>query len=546
MNLRRKLFAGGGGLVWLASLFILAAPEAGAETLSLDWTKTVNGAKYRHFDGRGVAIDSSGDVYVAGFTTTTTGLGAWVVMKMSADGTPLWSTVYHGYPDASGKGAEAYGIALDGSGNAWVVGTEMTAAAGSEDWLIRKYSPTGSLLASWTYNNSLSNWTDNAHAVAVNSSGQVAVVGSENRIDSAQGFNWRVIKYSSGGGILWSTDYNNPDDATANDEALAAAFDRNGNLFVAGYTDNTTARNTGNDVLVRKYTASGALAWSRTLGRESTDSEQANGVGLDASGNLFVVGQAENNNIVASSGTDWMVLKYSNDGELIWASYYSGPTPVAPLGSGGIDIARSVSVDSRGNAVVAGSEEFNDTTSPPSQKSNSRVLVFSPVAAIISGYSYNDPNNNDEVFMGVDCDQWGNVVAAGNMVWYYMDTDLRYRRNLYMAGFLRSGWPSRPPPAGPPEIEGEARLSRNAFSPARGQSLTVFVRPDAGEVVSVRVFTASGRRVLRLEGIRDGSDGWQELTWNGRDDEGRQVSRGVYLVNVVSGKLNQNLKVVVR
>jgi len=144
MKLNRGLFAGGGSLVWLASLFIAVVPPACAESITPSWSETIAGGLSRHFDGRSVAMDSGGDIYVAGFTTSPAGT-AWSVMKMSGTGAPIWATSYDVYPNPSNNTAAAYGVAIDGGGNAIVVGMEKTAVS-LEDWLVRKYSPSGSLI----------------------------------------------------------------------------------------------------------------------------------------------------------------------------------------------------------------------------------------------------------------------------------------------------------------------------------------------------------------------------------------------------------------
>jgi len=543
MKLNRDMFVGGGSLIWLASLFIAVAPPARAETITPSWSKTIAGGLSRHFDGRSVAMDSGGDIYVAGFTTSPAGT-AWSVMKMSGSGAPIWATSYDGYPNSSNNTAAAYGVALDGSGNAIVVGMEKTAVS-LEDWLVRKYSPSGSLVWSESYNSEANN-SDIAYGVAVNSSGEIAVVGSEFRGDIGEGYNWLVRKYNSSGILQWSRSYNNPETANGADSASGCSFDRNGNLFVAGYTDNQDS-GTGFDMMVVKYDASGNVAWSRTYGRLTNDNEQATAVGADADGNCLVAVSADNNITTPTTGTDWLIIKYDGSGNQLWASPYSGPSPDSNAGgTGGVDVPTSMVVDSRGNAVVAGREEYTDTANVIFEHNNSRILIFSPGGAIISGTSYNDNYGWNEGFMGVACNLWGDVVAVGNMDWPSLDTAPQWKRNLFLAGYHRSGWPAKPAPTAPPPVTGDARLNRNAFSPNRGQTLSVFVKANSASDVSIRVFTPSGRLIAKLEGVKPEVDGWREVVWDGNNSDGQQVSRGVCLINVMSEGFNRTLKVVIR
>lgn len=535
--------AGGGGLVWLASLFLFLAPEARCETVTLKWSKTFSGGAYRHFEGRGVAMDPSGDIFLAGFTTTTSGGTTWNVMKLSGDGAGIWSTSYN---DASNNNAVANGIALDGSGNAVVVGMEKT-TFNMNDWLIRKYSSSGSLLWSASYDSDWHN-DDVAYGVAVNSKGEIAVAGSEYRADLGQGHNWTVRKYTSGGALISTTNYNNPETANSADFAFGCAFDRASNLFVAGCIDNQDS-STGTEAMVRKYSPGGDLLWSRTYGNTTSDNEQAFAVGVDASGSCFVAGSADNKNSIPSTGTDWLVLKYDGSGNLLWASTFTGPTPDSSAGgTGGNDIARAVVVDARGNAVVAGMEEYEYIPGGNHQLFNRKIRILDPGGAVTGEKTFTDTfpltKYNDE-FLGVSCDQYGYVTVAGYTAWPYDEGDAKFRRNLCVVNYLRSGWPSRAVVVSP-DTGGDARLSRNAFSPDRGQSIIISAKPDYGAVVSVRVFTASGRLVCRLEGVRTGADGWSEASWDGKNSGGQWVSHGVYLVNVMSGEFNKTLKVVVR
>ena len=549
MGIFTRVNAGVTGLAWLAFLLFIPVSGVRGETIAPLFTKTMTGGLYRHFSGQGVAIDGGGNFFVAGYTTTTTGGTAWRALKFSGNGTLLWSTGYDDYTAPSGNTAAANCIALDGSGNAVVAGMEKTAAT-LQDWLIRKYSTSGSLLWSAGYNNSAANNADIAYGVAVDSSGNIAVVGSEYRSDIGEESNWLVRKYSPGGTLLWSRTYDNPDPVLSNvtnDAAYGAAFDRNGNLFVAGSIDNQNS-GTGNDLMVRKYLPNGDLAWSRTYGNLTSDNERASAVGTDASGNCFVAGSAENKNVPNPSDTDWLVLKYTGGGDLLWASTYTGPTPIFPAGTGGYDVANSVAVDARGNAVIAGMEEYNDTGVPIIERYNARIIVFSPDGTMIAGTQYNDPTDLNEEFLGVSCDPWGNAAAVGYMDWPYLNSNIKWRSNLFLAGYLRSDWPNRPPPTTeePSTEKADARLSRNAFSADGSQTLVVSVKPDGGAVVSVRVYTASGRLVRQLDGLAVRADGWQEAVWDGYNGDGQRVSRGVYLVNVMSGGFNRTLKVVVR
>ena len=87
-----------------------------------------------------------------------------------------------------------------------------------------------------------------------------------------------------------------------------------------------------------------------------------------------------------------------------------------------------------------------------------------------------------------------------------------------------------------------------AFAPAGGSG-ALRDRTDisfdlaAAADVSVRVYNASGRLERVIARDRPLAPGRQSLTWNGRDEEGKVVASGLYVV-VVSGGDMQSEKIV--
>jgi flagellar hook assembly protein FlgD len=49
--------------------------------------------------------------------------------------------------------------------------------------------------------------------------------------------------------------------------------------------------------------------------------------------------------------------------------------------------------------------------------------------------------------------------------------------------------------------------------------------------VAVEIYALSGRRVLRLGPLRQGA-GFQQVEWDGRDQDGRQLANGAYLYRI--------------
>ncbi len=124
--------------------------------------------------GRGIAVDGSGNAYVTGFTSSADfptmnaldsslgGLGDVFIVKLSGDGQTLLYSTYLGGSDSNYGGEHGYGIAVDGSGNAYVTGSTISTdfpmmnaldsnLGGSVDAFIVKLSSDGQTLLYSTY-----------------------------------------------------------------------------------------------------------------------------------------------------------------------------------------------------------------------------------------------------------------------------------------------------------------------------------------------------------------------------------------------------------
>jgi hypothetical protein len=103
-------------------------------------------------DGRGIAVDSAGNVYVTGFTGFN--MDAFVT-KVNADGTAIVYSTYLG-------GGEGRGIAVDSAGNAYVIGFTFSSTFptfnaiqptyhGGDDAFVTKINVDGTALVYSTY-----------------------------------------------------------------------------------------------------------------------------------------------------------------------------------------------------------------------------------------------------------------------------------------------------------------------------------------------------------------------------------------------------------
>jgi YVTN family beta-propeller protein len=411
----------------------------------------------------GIAVDSSGSVYVAGFTGSTNfplstapeqgtfGGGNYdaFVAKLTPAGDALVYSTYIG-----GNGDEgADGLAVDSSGNAYVVGgTQSTnfpgvssssiqaTYGGSADGCVVELNAAGNALVYSTYLGGTG--SDGASAIALDSSGNAYVVGqtqstnfpgvtsSSMQAANAGGSDAFVTKISPAGtAIVYSTYLG----GTGSDAAYAIAVDSSGNAFVVGQTSSTSfpgvnsnsvqptyGGGTANGFVAELNAAGTALVYSTFLGGNGYDLPV--GIALDSTGNAYVTGYTSSTNFPVSSapfqaasggGYDAFVTKLNPGGTTLVYSTY--------LGGSGLDAAAGIAVDSSGNAYVAGE---TTSTSFPGVNSSSVQSVYgggagdafvaelNPAGSALVYSTYLGGNGAD-VARGIKLDSRNNIYIAG-------------------------------------------------------------------------------------------------------------------------------------
>jgi len=299
----------------------------------------------------GVATDSSGNVYVSGGTyggldgNTIDVNSDLFVVKYNSSGTKQWTKQY-----GTGEYDEARGVATDSSGNVYVVGGTKgnlngISNSGRTDAFVIKYLDNGT--KQWT--KKLGTWqNDLANGVATDSSGNFYVTGfTYQDLDgntSAGNADLFVVKYNSSGKKQWTKQLG----TSKHDRARGVATDSSGNVYVTGDTYGGLDGNTSagyNDLFVVKYNSSGTKQWTKQLGTSSSD--EAYGVATDTSNNVYVTGYTEGglDGNTSAGKADLFVVKYNSSGSKQWTKQ---------LGTPSTDTANGVATDSSGNVYVTG------------------------------------------------------------------------------------------------------------------------------------------------------------------------------------------------
>ena len=309
-------------------------------------------------NGRAIALDSSGDAYVTGVTSSTnfpTTNGAYqttyagttntynaFVTKLNPDGSALVYSTFLG--GGGGEGDQGYGITVDSSGSAYITGNTQssnfpttagafqTTLAGYEDAFVTKVNPAGSALVYSTYLGGSTDSIDgtSGSSIAVDSSGNAFVTGGTGspsfpttpgafQTALAPLTNAFVSKLNpTGTALIYSTYL-----GTGADSGQGIAVDSTGNAYVAGTTAQTdfpttsgayqrTCTTGGFDTtFVTKLNATGtALLYSTCLGGVSTATTGTRpaSIALDSTGNAYVTGYTSTADFPTTAGAYQTVL----------------------------------------------------------------------------------------------------------------------------------------------------------------------------------------------------------------------------------------------
>jgi len=229
---------------------------------------------------QGVAVDVSGNVYVAdsGNNLIRKITSGGVVTTLAGSGSP-------GSANATGTAAsfnQPVGIAVDSSGNVYV--------GDSHSFLIRKVTSGGvvtTLAGSGSSGSANATGTaasfDNPFGVAVDSSGNVYVADNWNNL---------IRKITPGGVVTTLAGSGSP--GSANRTGTAASFktpngiavDSSGNVYVADFGNNLIREITSGGV-VTTLAGSGSLGSANATGTAASFNGPA-GIAVDASGHVYV------------------------------------------------------------------------------------------------------------------------------------------------------------------------------------------------------------------------------------------------------------------
>ncbi len=357
------------------------------------WSQTYNGAGNGNDYGADVQISTTGSVYVCGtYYKNSTDSNNAIILKYNASGTQQWAYTYNG----AGSRHDVF-AAMQISTNAIVgVGTTYKGSTNLYDMLVARIDSSGNQVWTQTWdhlnlNDVAVNLWNNGTKVYIAGGAQSAtttykyavfnvklsdgsIQGSTVTGGTAFGFDQltdiqydvngyiyltggvlntgtlydiETVKLDSALNIIWSATYSSS--GAYNDVGSGITIDQVGNVIVTGYRTTATS---GKDYVTIKYSSGGTQRWVSTFdnGTNETDSATCITVNPTDTNKIYVSGYS-----VYNGTKDYWTLKYDGLGNLKWDI---GFDHVADLD----DRAFAIAVDSAGNVIVEGQNVLRDGT----------------------------------------------------------------------------------------------------------------------------------------------------------------------------------------
>ncbi|CAN5803269.1 hypothetical protein BH11BAC7_BH11BAC7_22810 [soil metagenome] len=562
-NLRRII----SGLPGIVLLTCIVFPIASSAQSNREWGTYYGGMNEDW--GKSAATDSSGNVYLAGLTSSTSGIASGgfqnvygggtydaFLVKLDSSGNRLWATYYGGSNDDRGVS-----VTVDKSGNVYLSGTTISTNAiasggfqntfgGVKDGFLVKFDGAGNRIWSTYYGGT---GDEEGGFVVTDTSGNVFLAGysdsytgiASNGFQNTYntGYDGYVVKFDASGSRLWGTYYG----GAGFDYGLSVTTDLSGNVFLTGYTASTTNISSGGfqnsliggntNAFLVKFNATGSRLWATYYGAYG---EQGWDVATDLSGNVYLTGNTGATSGIASGGFqnvygggpyDAFLVKFDALGNRLWATYYGGSYQ---------DVGYAVATDHSGNVFLSGiTKSINGISSIGFQSTSGGgpfdafLVVFTAAGNRLCGTYYGGAGNEDDLNT-IAVDNFNNVYLAG-----YTDTTTTTAiasggfQNIYSGG-IHDAFLVKFSSAG---------VFSQTEELAPNENLAVFPNPSAGHFVIENKNVENGTlKIFDMKG--------QLIYAFGNFNRKKEVDlstavNGVYFVVIEGGKESYSRKIIV-
>lgn len=410
--------------------------------------------------------DASGNAYLGGSTVSTLSISSGgyqntfgggnydaFLVKFDSNGIRQWGSFYGGGGDDSGysiavneigivylagKTSSTTGIALGGHQNAY--------GGGISDAFLVKFNSFGLRLWGTYYGGAL---TDIVYSTSLDMIGNIHIAGTTG---SSNGISFGghqntfggnsdafLVKFNTNGTRQWGTYYGSggPLPGDGDDRGYSCSTDGNGNVYLVGYTKSNSSIASGGhqnsfgggyyDAFLVKFNLSGLRQWGTYYGGSAADFGFSSAT--DAYGNVFLAGQTNSANSIESNGhqnfiggnTNAFLVKFNINGVRQWGTYYGGVSDTQGF---------SCVTDLIGNVYMAG------------QTSSGNSIAY---GGFQNNHGLGASNDAFIVKFNTNCVRlWGTYYGGmgyegdNNYVAFNRSLSVDYNGNLYLAGCTSS------------------------------------------------------------------------------------------------------------
>ncbi len=360
-------------------------------------------------EGKGIALDTAGNVYVCGNSIGNGTSDDYVLIKYNNAGDSIWSVRY----DFNSEADVAVSLCISNNGSIYVTGySDANQSSFITDYDIAtfKVNPLGNIVDVVRYGNPnvadrgvkivtngtilfvtgrVTNGTNEdivtlKYTGALNQSWSAVYAGAANGDDQPRDItidgtsvyvtgqtanasgndDYITLKYNSTGIQQWVSTYNGTGNYT--DRAYGIAANANG-IYVTGRSAPGTGIDSADFVTLCLNKTTGVISWSDRYNYGLPD--RANSIAIAPDGSIFVTGES----VSAITGSDFATVMYNQNGNRIWVARYDG-------GINGEDVSRLVNVSSTGYLYVAGYASYNSAN-----QFDGSLLKYCPTPAASAG-----------------------------------------------------------------------------------------------------------------------------------------------------------------
>ncbi len=352
-----------------------------------EWVARYNNPFNATDEGWGIAVDTSGNVYVTGRTyTSQTTRYDFLTIKYDSEGVQQWVNTYNG---ADNSYDYAYFIALDSSNNVYVCGEIL------DDYCIVKYNSAGNFIYVARYAGP-ANGNEIPLCLAVDSAGNAYVTGMSDGADMSRDL--AVVKFDSNGAPIWIRRYEGESPGSY-DYGNDIAFDSSGNVYVSGRSGGTNTSYDG-DCITMKYDSDGNLLWMMKYNGPGNGVDAGHALSVTSSGDVYVGGMG----LGSGTGMDFFVVKYSQVPTTDQTYEYVSQWGSYGTGDGEFDYPLGAAVDSSGYIYVIDNE-------------NARIQKFTSDGTYVTQWGSYGSGNGEFInphFIAVDSSNNVYVTDTGN------------------------------------------------------------------------------------------------------------------------------------